>query len=98
MKHFIVYNRQGKILRTGTCQKSTLLLQAQEGEFVMEGLANDVTQKIVNNKIINKTTEEIKADNPTPIPIPLEKQFAHITNEQWKKVLNRLDKIEKSLI
>jgi len=38
--------------------------------------------------------EEIEADNPTPIPIPLEEQPALITNEQWQEVLNRLEVLE----
>jgi len=47
MKQFVVYNQEGRILRSGSCQDSTFELQAQEGEFVMEGQANDVTQKFV---------------------------------------------------
>jgi len=90
MKNYIVYDQQGKILRAGICPENVLFMQAHEGEFVMEGTANDITQKIIYGKVANKTPEEIEADNPTPIPTPLEKQPAHITNEQWQKVQDRL--------
>lgn len=70
------------------------LLQAKEDEFVMEGTANDTTQKIVNGKIVNKTPEEIERDNPAPPEIPKGKRHAQITNEQWQNVLNRLEKLE----
>jgi len=94
MKRFIVYNSKGQILRTGSCPDSIFFRQAHDGEFVIEGKANDVTQKIVGGKIVNKTPEEIEADNPTPIPVPFEKRPAQITNEQWQGILNRLDNLE----
>ena len=99
MKNFIVYDATGQILRTGICQDSTFYLQAQDDEFVMEGKANDATQKIVNvgikGKIVDKTPEEIEADNPKPIEIPVEKQLALITNEQWQDILDRYKNLEK---
>ena len=68
----------------------------------MEGMANDVSQKIENpgiaGKIVDKTPEEIEAEKPPePEPIPYEKQAAHITNEQWQDVLKRLDKVDSRL-
>jgi len=99
MKNFIVYDGQGKILRTGICQNSTFLLQAKEDEFIMEGVADDVTQKITNvgikGKVIDKTPEEIEAGKPSKLEsVPFEKQQANITNEQWQDVLDRLSKLE----
>ena len=91
---YIVYNQKGKILRTGTCSNVDFLLQAGEDEFIMEGKANDARQKIVNGRIVDKTPQEIEADNPKPPKIPAEKQPARITNEQWQKVLNRLEVLE----
>ena len=94
---FIVYNRNGKILRTGICAAQDLFLQAGDSEFVMEGAANDITQKIANagikGKVVNKTTEEIELDSPVVLA---GEQPANITNEQWQDVLKRLDKLEKS--
>jgi hypothetical protein len=51
---FIVYNKAGDILRTGTCVKSDLSLQAQNGEFVIEGEAQDDIHIIVDGKITDK--------------------------------------------
>jgi len=49
-----VYNMNGEILRTGGCPDELLARQAGEGEFVMEGTANDVTQKVENGKVVDK--------------------------------------------
>ena len=87
---FIVYDITGKILSTGSCPTSAFPKQAREGEFVMEGTASDVRQKIVKGKIVDKTPAEIKKDNPkTEVQPP-----ARITEEQWQFVLDRLSKLE----
>jgi len=91
MKDFVVY-ADGKVLRSGSCQNDTFYLQAGDGEFVIEGKADDITQKIINGKVVDKTHEEIEAEKPPRIP--KEKQPAMITNEQWQDVLDRLKKLE----
>lgn len=50
MKNFIVYNKDGKILRTGICPSSDFYLQ---GEYVMEGVANDATQYIQDAEVVD---------------------------------------------
>jgi len=59
MKNFIIYHKNtGEILRTGSCPESMISIQASElGELVMEGQANDSTQKIniSTEKIVDKT-------------------------------------------
>jgi hypothetical protein len=50
MKHFIVYEANGKIIRTGTCQYETFALQ---GDYVIEGEANDATQYIKNGQVVD---------------------------------------------
>lgn len=50
MKNYIVYNNFGEILRTGVCNDSDFNLQ---GEFVIEGFADDSCQYIENGKIID---------------------------------------------
>lgn len=90
---FIVHNQDGKILRTGECAAQDLSLQAHKDEFALKGAADDLTQKIVDGKVVNKTTEEIEAEKPKPIPAG--QQQANITNEQWEDVLWRLGDLEK---
>jgi hypothetical protein len=47
MKHFVVHNSAGEIIRAGICQDEALNLQAIEpGEFVVEGEANPETDAI----------------------------------------------------
>ena len=95
MKQYIVYDKDGRILRRGQCSEIDFSLQAHKGEFVLEGIANDVKHKIVNGKVVNKTPEEIEADKHIkPKPIPLEQQKARITNEQYQKILDRLNILE----
>lgn len=94
--NYIVYDKTGKILRTVQCTLAMKYLQAHEGEFVTEGVADDATQKITNigikGKVVNKTPQEIEADKPSKTPI--EKQAAHITNKQWQDVLDQLEKLK----
>ena len=99
--NFIVYNKQGKILRTGDCPDKDFFLQAGNDEFVMEGVADDISQKIVNvgieAKIVNKTLEEIQSEKLSEKPEkPFEKRMAIITNEQWQSVLDRLKELENA--
>lgn len=53
MKSFIVYNTEGRILRTGTCLDGDLLYQNGPDEFVIEGTANFETQYIDNNTVVD---------------------------------------------
>ena len=103
--NYIVYDNTGIILRQVQCHQDFADMQAKENELIIEGTANDVTQKIkfdglddkkqpVNPRVVDKTPAEIEADNPAPIPLSLKKQPAHITNEQWQGILNRLDNLE----
>lgn len=96
MKKYIIYNIAGKILRTGVCSDTSFGLKAKMGEFIMRGTADDVTQKIINDKVVNKTPKEIEAEKPpSPVLVPFEQQRANITNEQWQNTLNRIIKLER---
>jgi len=93
---FTVYNVSGKILRTGVCSETDFKSQAGNDEIVIRGTANDVTQKVVDGKIVDKTPGEIAIDNlPRPV-VQHEKQAAHITNKQWQAVLDRIAELESN--
>lgn len=55
MKNYIVYSDNGQILKTGQCQDNDFDLQ---GLNVIEGIANDATQYIKNNQIINMPSKQ----------------------------------------
>lgn len=50
MKHFISYLDNGQIVKTGVCSDEDLILQ---GNNVIEGIADDSTQYIVNGYIVS---------------------------------------------
>lgn len=55
--NFIIYNSQGRILRTGQCSDADVLLQANEGEYVLQGIANQSTQYIVDGTVVDLPTK-----------------------------------------
>ena len=54
MKSFVVYNSQGEILRTGSCQEADFSTQAGDGESVIEGVADDLSQMVVDGAVVDK--------------------------------------------
>ena len=62
MRKFVVYNKDGDILRTGICPEGSMDLQKADGQFVMEGVANDATQHVVDGKIVDKPPAENPID------------------------------------
>jgi len=65
MKNYIVYNTQGEILRTGYCPDEMVDIQAQVGELVIEGIANDVTQYMLNDTTTDKSVMSLSTDKIT---------------------------------
>ncbi len=63
-------------------------------------VVNDALQKVIGKgklrRIVNKTPQEIEAELPSLLTIPVGERLANITNEQWQSVLNRIDNLEKS--
>jgi len=94
--NYIIHDKTGKILRTVICHPTVAAVQVGEGEFIMEGTANDVIQKVVDDgeleRIVNKTPEEIKAEKPSERS--KDEQIVYITNRQWQDVLDRLGILE----
>lgn len=101
MKRYIVYDSDGSILRAGNCQESTLPLQAAPGEFVMEGQADDRTQKISGTRIVDKAPAELAAENTvaeyTEAPAAGDMPIM-IAQGQWDAVLQRLADLEAKLL
>jgi len=54
MTSYIIYNIQGEILRTGSCPDDMFELQKNGDEYIIAGQANDLTQKIVGGKVVDK--------------------------------------------
>lgn len=96
MKKFIVYNTQGRILRTGTCQDGNFERQAKRpDEFVLEGTADDLLQKISGGKVSAKPTQEVDSDNARQKKTPEPERKKRVTNEMWRTVLARLEALEQ---
>lgn len=91
---YIIHNAMGAILRTVDCPPTVALMQVGFGEFIIEGKANDATQKVVDGKVVDKTQEEIDVDNPPPQIILDEDRCAYISKKQWQAVLDRLSALE----
>lgn len=88
----------GKIIGVGIRSETTFAkIGLPKGNFkVLPGKVGDaLTQKIVDGQIVDKTLEEIEADNPTEPEIPFEKRQASITNEQWVDIIDRLKTLER---
>ena len=62
MIRFIIHNSDGRILRTGLCQKVCLELQAQAGEFVMAGEADDREHYVADGVVTPRPGMTISVD------------------------------------
>lgn len=55
MKNFIVHDREnGRIVRLGYCADDDFLLQAGEGEIVVEGTADDAKQCVIDGQVVDR--------------------------------------------
>lgn len=53
MKHYVVYDDKGNIIRSGTCQNHMLESQASRpGEQVVEGRGEDALHVVVGGEIV----------------------------------------------
>ncbi len=57
-----IYNESGEILRLVDCPEDHVALQAQEGEFVIDGWHDMATKIIVNGVVTDKPEEEEISD------------------------------------
>ena len=95
MKNYVVYDLEGKILRTGTCPDDMIEIQAGENEMVMEGVVDDTKHRIKDGKIVEhkKTPEEIEEE--TQANILREKEMK--THSKMQEILRRMaiEELEK---
>ena len=103
-KNYIVFNIDGKILRTGGCPEFLVEAQAHgEDEYVIEGITDDAVDKIeieefddkgklVKVKVKKKTQAELEAEKP--VELPESKKRAVITIEKYQSILDRLEALE----
>lgn len=59
MKNFVIYNANGTILRVG--QADDISIQPLEGEFVLEGLADIMLDRVVDGQVVRKDAAVIEA-------------------------------------
>jgi len=101
MKSFIIYHRaNGEILRTGSCPNNMLSLQIRSfNEKLIEGRANDLTDKISNGKVISKSQEELAADEkanlPNPTELLIQQKMQQLLRTQAVEELKREGKIDR---
>jgi len=89
-KHFVIYDAAGNILRAGNCPAEVLALQAQTGEFLLEGEADPQT-----DAVDVKTGIVIKGGRVIP-PTPPESYVA-VRRRLYPSVEDQLDMLWHSM-
>lgn len=87
MKQFIIYNGYGEILRSGFCRSEAFLLQATQGEFIMEGLCEPLAHYIYQGVIVAKPKQPSKSSKWNPINNLWDTNYAY-TESQLRAVRN----------
>lgn len=88
MKNYILYDENGMILKTGQCTHATFKQREEAGEYILEGIANDLEYEIKDGKVVRKKS---------PVKLPPVKYFqpAIISQEAWEDLLKRIEKLER---
>lgn len=67
---YIVFNKEGRILRFGNCPPFAVKFQAGDGEFVIEGDANDIDHFVKEGAIHAKDRLPVKrVENSFTVPL-----------------------------
>jgi hypothetical protein len=88
MKSYIVYGSDGIIVRTGLCSQHDLHLQAIDGQFVIEGEADDASKMIVDGNIVDRpepTYTEAELNNQV-LKIIRAKRRNKLSESDWTQV------------
>ena len=94
MQYIVCDKETEKVLRSGCIPDRDFALQAGPGEKVIEGKINDLTQKVKDGKIVDKTPAEIEAEKPPAIKD--EDQPALISKGAWQQIQDRIANLEKN--
>lgn len=94
MKHYIVYNSGGKIIRTGTCQDTDFYIQAKPGEHIIEGQCRDDSNyQVIDGELIY--TPKILTKDEILLKIR-QKRDKMLAQSDWTQVLDApLTKVQK---
>ena len=98
---YAVIDQTGKILRTGICPAETFNLQAGKDEIVLDitdvGPISDITKKVVDGKIVDKTVEEIEAAKP-PKPVDAADAKVKSLETALSDALTRINQLEGKVV
>jgi hypothetical protein len=82
MSNYIIFRASdGEILRTGYCPPEMLFKQTNDGECIIEGIANDVLHEVDINTI------EIKKKKEKPDPYKEKREKEQMIQKRMDKIL-----------
>ena len=62
MRNYILYNSEGTIICTGVSDEHNWDSLASEGQFVLEGIADDKIHRVENGQVVQKPTDQGLSD------------------------------------
>lgn len=90
MKNYIIYDKEGNILRTGFCADHLFAKQKQADEFIMEGTALDTEHKIDVKSKKHTIIKFKKKKEQVNVP----SEYVTLTKSEYQDILKRLDALE----
>lgn len=88
MVNYVVHDCDGNILRSGTCQRSVFEFQPQQGEYVIEGVCDQLLDMVEDGVIKRR---------PTPPPPPLNEVYLAYEELVLQAVSSHLTAVARSL-
>lgn len=82
--NFVIYNQAGEILRTGSVPEEYFSIQANEGELIVEGEANVLTD------MVDPVTGEI-LPGAKPQPQPVAPTYSQLRRQMYPSTAEQLD-------
>jgi len=81
---FIIYNAAGEILRTGSVPEEFFSIQANDGEFILEDEADELTD------MVDPSTQTVLRGVKAP-PEPVPETYADIRRRMYPSTQEQLD-------